>query len=42
MLSVNLLALVSKKGDLGDFAQYPLAQVGLYFNHVEQSLEGKI
>ncbi|SUT98505.1 glutathione S-transferase domain-containing protein [Actinobacillus lignieresii] len=41
MFSANLLALVSKKGDLGDFAQYANAQVGLYFNHVEKSLEGK-
>ncbi|MDG2953726.1 glutathione S-transferase [Bisgaard Taxon 10/6] len=41
MFSANLLALVSKKGDLGDFAQYTDAQVGLYFNHVEQSLAGK-
>ncbi|MDG2949534.1 glutathione S-transferase family protein [Exercitatus varius] len=41
MFSANLLALVSKKGDLGDFAQYTNAQVGLYFNHVEQSLAGK-
>ncbi len=38
MFSANLLALLTKQGDFGDFSQYAAAQTGLYFNHVEQTL----
>ncbi|MDG2962928.1 glutathione S-transferase family protein [Exercitatus varius] len=41
IFSANLLALLTKRGDFGDFAQYAAAQTPLYFNHVEQTLEGK-
>ncbi|WP_293731307.1 glutathione S-transferase family protein [uncultured Actinobacillus sp.] len=41
MFSANMFALLTKRGDFGDFAQYAAAQTPLYFNHVEQHLEGK-
>ena len=41
MFSANFLAFVSTRCDLGDFAQYATAQTPLFFNHVEQTLEGK-
>ncbi|SEQ59214.1 glutathione S-transferase family protein [Basfia succiniciproducens] len=41
MFSANFLALLSTRSDLGDFAQYATAQTPLFFNHVEQTLEGK-
>ncbi|TCP96010.1 glutathione S-transferase [Cricetibacter osteomyelitidis] len=41
MFSANLLALMAKQGDFGAYNDYANAQVGIYFDHVEQTLNGK-
>ena len=41
IFSANLLALLSKRGDFGAYADYAAAQTGLYFDHVENTLAGK-
>lgn len=41
MFSANLLALMAKKGDFGAYTDYINAQVGIYFDHVEDTLNGQ-
>lgn len=41
MFSANLLGMFSKRFDFGAYADYVAGQVALYFNHVEQTLNGK-
>ncbi|ASK26564.1 glutathione S-transferase [Neisseria chenwenguii] len=41
MFSANLLGMMSQKFDFGAYADYAKGQVALYFNHVEQNLQGK-
>ncbi|ASK26567.1 glutathione S-transferase family protein [Neisseria chenwenguii] len=41
MFSANLLGMFSKRFDFGDYTAYAAGQVALYFNHVEQNLQGK-
>ncbi|WP_150539295.1 glutathione S-transferase family protein [Actinobacillus vicugnae] len=41
MFSANLLALMAKQGDFGAYNGYVNAQVALYFNHVENTLNGQ-
>lgn len=41
MFSANLLGMFSKRFDFGAYADYAAGQVALYFNHVEQTLNGK-
>lgn len=41
MFSANLLALLGKQADLGVYNDYAKAQVTTYFNHVEDTLNGR-
>lgn len=41
MFSANLLALMAKQGNFGAYNDYVNAQVELYFNHVENTLNGQ-
>lgn len=40
IFSANMLGMLNKSSDLGNFSPYASAQTGLFFNHVEQVLEG--
>lgn len=42
MFSANALGMFSKRFDFGAYADYAAGQVALYFNHVEQTLNGKM
>lgn len=41
LFSANLMQLLAKQGDLGAYKDYAKAQTELYFQHIEQTLNGK-
>ncbi|WP_416190767.1 glutathione S-transferase family protein [Neisseria sp. CCUG12390] len=41
MFSANLLGMMAEKFDFGPYGDYAAGQVALYFNHVEQTLNGR-
>lgn len=41
LFSANLMQLLAKQGDLRAYNDYAKAQTTLYFNHIEQTLNGK-